>query len=79
MTTPIEVYRKLVERSNPSTYDCNAQIAISYMKKFHETGERPPEYYLPGGLLNILSPEEREILSKLTSEEVAKERSSYVF
>ena len=79
MTTPIEVYRKLVWRSSPVVFDCAAHSALSYMKKFHETGERPPEYYMPGGMVKSLSPEEREILSKLTSEEVSKERNIFTY
>ena len=79
MTSPIEVYRKLVERSNPAVFDCAAHSAMSYMKKFHETGERPPDFYMPGGLVKSLSPEEREILSKLTSEEVSKERNPHTY
>jgi hypothetical protein len=74
MPTPIEVFREIVRRSSPYTFDCAAHSAMAYNKKWRETGERPPDYYLPGGLIRSLTPEQREILSKLTSEEVEKER-----
>lgn len=80
MPTAIEIYRKLVDRSNPAIYDCAAASARSYMKKYHETGERPPDFYMPGGLINeYLTEEEREILKGLTSEEVAKERNPFTY
>jgi hypothetical protein len=74
MTTPIEIYREMVYRSNPWIFDCAAHSAVSYNKEWRETGKKPPEWYLPGGLIKSLTPEQREILSKLTSEEVMKER-----
>ena len=74
MTTAIEIFREIVHRSNPYIYDCAAHSATSYNKKWREAGERPPEWYLPGGLIKSLTPEQREILSKLASEEVMKER-----
>lgn len=80
MTTAIEIYRKLVERSNSAIFDCEAHSTRKYMKKYQETGERPPDYYMPGGLVNkYLTEEEREILKGLTSEEVAKEQNPFTY
>jgi hypothetical protein len=72
MTTPIEVYRYLLMMNNPYLFDCRQDARCA--KQFYDKGETPPDRLLPGGAVRALTPEQREILSKLTSEEVEKER-----
>lgn len=74
MTTAIEIYRELIYRSNPSIFDCAAHSALKYNEEWNKKGIKPPDFYLPGGLIKSLTQEQREILSKLTSDEVSKER-----
>lgn len=72
MPEPIEVFRYLVEHNNPMIYDCRNDGKNA--RQYYDRGETPPEYLLPGRVVMDLTPEQREILSKLTSDEVSKER-----
>jgi hypothetical protein len=72
MTSPIEVFRELLWRYNPAIFDCRNDGHNA--RKYYERGETPPEHLLPGRVVMELTPEQREILSRLTSEEVSKER-----
>ena len=72
MTTAIEVYRELVWNHNPVIFECRNDGYNA--KKYYDKGETPPEHLMPGRAVMALTPEQQEILSKLTSEEVMKER-----
>jgi hypothetical protein len=72
MPTPIEIYRELLEKNNPDIYDYRS--GEHNAKEYYNRGETPPDLLLPGGAIRALTPEKREILSKLTSEEAMKER-----
>jgi hypothetical protein len=76
---PIEIFRELIWRANPWLHDCERHSMQVAWDKYRETGERPSEYYLPGGMIKKLTAEQREILSKLTSDEVSKEANPHTW
>jgi hypothetical protein len=77
--TPLEIFDELIWRSNPYLFDCEHHAMQVAWDKYRETGERPEERYLPGGMIKSLTPAQREILSKLTSDEVSKMRNPHTY
>lgn len=76
--TPIDVFRKLVDGSSALIFDkirCN-QYKLA---ELHAARKEIPDELLPGRTIMDLKPEQREILSKLTSDEVSKERNIYTY
>jgi hypothetical protein len=73
---PIDIYRRLVDRSSSYLYD-DVRNVESKLTRCHYEGKEIPDDLLPGRVVMGLTPEQRAILSQLTSDEVSKERLSY--
>lgn len=69
--TPIEVYRELISKYNSGIFECYDGLTL---KRCYENNEIPPDHCLPGRVVMNMSKDKRDILKKLSSTEVEKER-----
>ena len=69
----IDIFRRIVEQHSAAFYDGPRNNHYK-LQKLHAEGKEIPDSLLPGRYIFKLKPEDREILSKLTSDEVSKER-----
>lgn len=70
--TPIEVFRKLIERSQLFALERSRHDEF-VIRQCHREGKELPDYLLPGRVVMGLTDKERKALSKLKSAEVSKE------
>jgi len=73
---PLDVFQKLIDQAIMRRYMVGSPDP-DRLKECFRSGKEIPADLLPGALLQTLTNEERECLSKLTSHEVTNRRKDY--
>lgn len=74
----IDIFRRMVEQHSEVFYD-GPRYNHYQLEKLHAEGKEIPDHLLPGRFIFSLKAEDREILTKLTSDEVSKERIAWLY